>query len=101
MTATATAPIPIERAPSRRRPVVIEITKAELVGDLMNAQARATTAIDANGFALEQVLRLPAGPWRSELQAAHIAAHDALVALLVELRLRTGIYEGIRPIDRA
>lgn len=97
MTATAGV-IPITSAPSRR-PVRVEIDRHELVGALMDQIALAEEAVDANGASLQQVLRLPVGPWRQEMQLAHIHTHDRLVALLAELRMAAGRFDG-RP-DRA
>lgn len=88
----ALVPFPVPRA---RRRVRIEVDRHELVGGLMDAQALAEEAIDANGASLEVVLRLPPGPWRDELQRAHIAAHDALKALLKQARLMAGTYDGL------
>ena len=90
MTATVTRPA----TNGHRRPVRIEVSRSELVERICNWQALAEEAVDANGAALEQVLRLPAGPWRQELQLAHHHAHDRLVALLAELRYSAGIYDG-------
>ncbi len=78
-----------------RRPVRLEVDRAELVERFMEAQALAASAIDANGYALQQVLRLPAGPWRSDLQRAHHEAHDRLVALISELRMAVGHFDGL------
>lgn len=94
MTAQPAPVVPIESAPSRRRPVHISVPRHELVGRVMDQIALAEEAVVANGASLEQVLRLPAGPWRQELQIAHHATHDALVALLVELRMSAGRYDG-------
>lgn len=90
MTATVT---PIRPSTNGRRPIVLEVPQAELVGNLCDWQALAEEAVDANGAALQTTLRLPAGPWRDELQAAHIYAHDRLKALLTELRFAAGIYD--------
>lgn len=79
-----------------RRPVVIEVERHELVGRLMDEQALAVEAIEANGAALQLVLRLPPGPWRDELQRCHHDAHERLVALLASVRLATGVYEATR-----
>jgi hypothetical protein len=70
------------------------VPQHELVGDVMDWQALAEEAIDANGASLETVLRLPPGPWRDELQRAHHYAHDRLLALLIELRMAAGKYDG-------
>lgn len=78
---------------------VIEVERHELVGRLMDLQSLAAEAIDANGASLQTVLRLPPGPWRTEMQMAHIATHEALVKLIAEVRMATGRYDG-RP-DRA
>lgn len=80
-----------------RRPVHVEVPRAELVGRLMDFQTLAEEAIDANGASLQTVLRLPAGPWRDEMSVAHHATHDRLVALLMELRLSSGRYDGVSP----
>lgn len=96
MTATARV-VPIEQA-RNRRPVRVEIDCHKLVGELMEQQCLAIAAIEANGASLQQVLRLPAGPWRDEMSLAHHATHDALVALLSELRMAAGRYDG-RPFD--
>lgn len=76
---------------------VVEIERHELVGLVMDAQALASAAIDANGYSLQTVLRLPSGPWRQEMQAAHHDTHKALVALLKELRMAAGRYDGVTP----
>lgn len=76
-----------------RRPHVLEVPRAEIVGELMDLQTFATDAITANGAALQLVLRLPPGPWRDELQRTHHDAHDALSALREAIRTRTSTYE--------
>ncbi len=80
-----------------RRPVLLEIPRSELVGSVMDWQCLAIAAIEANGASLPTVLRLPAGPWRDEMSIAHHATHDRLVALLAELRMAAGRYDGRPP----
>lgn len=89
-----TVAVPVRPTKGKRRPVFVNVDRSELVGRFMDASSLATEAIRANGAALEVVLRLPAGPWRDELQHAHHFAHDRLVALLAELRVASGIYDG-------
>lgn len=85
-----------------RRPRMHQVTvdRHALVGDLMDLEALAREAVHANGCSLATVLRLPAGPWRDEMQAAHHATHDALVALYNAARMAAGRYDhtnGHRP----
>lgn len=95
MTALA-APIPIRR----RRPTErIAVRRDSLVHELMDAEARAFEAIRANGFCIEQVRRLPPGPWRDSLLQATVAAHDSMKALLVELRASAHRYETTPAIN--
>jgi hypothetical protein len=79
---------------------VIEVPKNELVGELMDFETLTFEAIDANGYALQQVRRLPPGPWRDELMRAHIAAHDASQKLITRLRMAVGRYEAERALTR-
>ena len=78
-------------------PERITLPRAELVGNLMDLQVLAEEAIDANGASLQQVMRMPAGPWRDEMQRAHIAAHQSMKRLLIRARLGAGRYDGVRP----
>ena len=80
-----------------RRPVVVAVSRADLVGRWMDVQDLTVRAIEANGASLEQVLRLPPGPWRDELQRAHHFAHDQLIEVLAAARMAAGVYEGLRP----
>jgi len=93
MTATV-APV---RTNGHRRPVLIQVPRNEIVGHVLDWQALAEEAITSNGYSLQTVMRLPAGPWRQELQAAHIATHDRLVALLADLRMAAGRFDGSTP----
>lgn len=81
-----------------RRPVRVEIDRHELVGFVMDAQALAVAAIEANGYSLQTVQRLPAGPWRQEMSTAHHDTHKALTDLLAELRMAAGRWDGITPL---
>lgn len=76
---------------------VITVERHVLVGLFMDFEALASEAITANGYSLQTVLRLPAGPWRQEMQAAHIDTHERLVRLLNEARLAAGRYDGVTP----
>jgi hypothetical protein len=73
---------------------VVTVERHALVGDLLDWQALVREALDANGYSLQTVLRLPAGPWRSEMQAAHIDIHDRLNNLLARLRTASATYDG-------
>ena len=84
----------------KRRPVEIAVERSELVGRLMDAASLAAEAITANGASLQTVQRLPAGPWRTEMQMAHHFTHDRLTALLSELRTACGVYDK-SPVDGA
>lgn len=99
MTAVAPTPIAANGHAPRRRPVRVEIDRHALVGQLMDQISLAEEARDANGASLQTVLRLPPGPWRQEMQAAHHFTHDRLTRLLSALREAAGTYDG-RP-DRA
>lgn len=72
----------------------LTVPQAEIVGAVMDWQALAEEARDANGTSLQTVLRLPAGPWRDEMQAAHHFTHERLTALLRALRTAAGHYDG-------
>ena len=96
MTATLPARRPNTNG-TKRRPVRIEVDRHALVGSVMDWQALAAAAVDANAAAWQTTLRLPEGVWRDEMQAAHLHAHEALKALLVELRMAAGRLDGITP----
>ena len=85
------------RAVRPRRPVVVAVPRAELVGRWMDVQGLTVRAIDANGASLQQVLRLPPGPWRDELMRAHHFAHDQLIEVLAAARMAAGVYENTAP----
>ena len=88
------------RTNGKRRPVRIEISQADVVGEFMDLETLASEAIAANGYSLQTVLRLPPGTWRTEMQAAHIDTHDRLTRLLNAARLAAGRYDA-RPIAGA
>ena len=94
---TATAPV---RTNGTRRPVRIEVSRSEVVGEFMDLETLASEAIAANGYSLQTVMRLPVGPWRTEMQTAHIDTHDRLTRLLNAARLAAGRYDA-RPIAGA
>lgn len=91
---TVAAPVRTNGHAPSRRPVRMEIDRHELVGRVMDQIALAEEAIDANAAAWQTTLRLPEGIWRDEMQAAHLYAHARLKALLKELRMSAGRYDG-------
>lgn len=91
---------PRPAAEQRPGPRFIRVNQGQLVHGLMDLETLATEAIAANGYSLQTVMRLPAGTWRQEMQAAHIDTHDRLVRLLTAARLAAGRYDG-RPKNGA
>jgi DNA-binding FadR family transcriptional regulator len=80
-----------------RRPVVIEVERHQLVGDLMDWQALAQEAMYANGAALQILTRLePDAAVYEAIRATH-DTHARLMQLLIHLRAIAGLFD--RPID--
>ena len=89
-----------------RRPVVVAIPRAELVGSLMDVQALATEGMDAVGEGLRAVERLceavqGTSPRIKAIEHALIAIYDHQVRLLHEATVLAGRYDGATPRPRA
>lgn len=93
----ATQVIPFPRQ-AGRRPVHIEVERHELVGFCLDADALASEVAVANGAAIENLLRLPAGPERDEALLGTHRTHNRLVELLKHVRMGSARYESARPI---
>jgi hypothetical protein len=95
---TATAPPNVKPATNgHRQPVLIEVPRHELVGALMDWQALAQEAMDANGAALQILTRLvPDAVIYEAIRNTH-DTHARLMQLLLHLRASAGLFD--RPID--
>jgi hypothetical protein len=80
-----------------RRPVRIEVERHQLVGDLMDWQALAQEARDANGAALSIINRFERDAAVYEAMRCMHATHNNLAQLLAHLRAAAGLLD--RPID--
>lgn len=92
--AAVSEPIPIASRRVRRRPVHIEVAKAELVESFMDVTTLAGDAIVLNGAALDQVLRrLPTGPVKHELSKTLHELYAVLRRLKTEALMASNRYE--------
>lgn len=101
MTVRAVSALPaIARTNGNRRPVVIAVPRAELVGSLMDVQTLAAEGMDAVGDALQAIERLYEAlqgdsPRIKAIEHAVVAIYDNQVRLLNEATLLAGRYDGV------
>lgn len=96
---TATAQIIPLRPNPRRRPVVLEVPRSQLVGELMDLESLAHDGMDSVGDALLALERLYAAlqgtsPRIKAIEHAVLAIYDTQVRLLNEATLLAGRYDG-------
>lgn len=102
MTATLTPLKSATNGHAARRPVVIEVPRHELVGELLDMQARAHEGMAAVGEALAAIERLyealqGTSPRIKAIEHAVAAIYDHQVRLLDEATLLAGRYDGRPP----
>lgn len=97
MTATATRPPAVAEwraAIKGRRPVRIEVERHQLVGDLLDWQALAQEARDANGAALQILDGFERDAAVYEAIRCTHDVHARLMQLLIDLRVAAGRLDG-------
>ena len=87
------------RARARSGPAHIRIEKRALVESCMDAQALALEVVTANAAAIQNLLRLPAGPERDEAVRATHRVHERAVEGLKVWRAAADRYERTTPTD--
>jgi predicted glycosyl hydrolase (DUF1957 family) len=95
MTSTATRVRPATNG--QRRPVLVQVPKHQLVGQVMDWQALAQEAMYANGAALQILNGFERDAAVYEAMRAVHDTHNHLAQLLAHLRAAAGLLD--RPID--